>query len=191
MPEQFTLEYLEEQKKELENRLKILENTKLDELSGNDSDNSTDEDEDTMDALKEEIYKLNENIRDVEGESESEEGSEHLSSESEEDDISKKINSIIDKRKQLSVFVKDIDNLIGAVEIYINTLIDELEKKKVITKNDSSNLAKEYNSIMDEFDIEYNNIVGDMPRELNLTKTYIKNIDKRLSLLENDVNQYI
>ena len=191
MPEQFTLEYLEEQKKELENRLKILENTKLDELSGNDSDNSTDEDEDTMDALKEEIYKLNENIRDAEGVNESEDGSEHLSSESEEDEISKKINSIIDKRKQLSVFVKDIDNLIGAVEIYINTLIDELEKKKVITKNDSSNLAKEYNSIMDEFDIEYNNIVGDMPRELNLTKTYIKKIDKRLSLLENDVNQYI
>ena len=190
MPEQFTLEYLEEQKKELENKLKILENTKLDELSGDDSNNSTDGDEGTMDALKEEIYKLNENIRDVEGKSESD-GSEHLSSESEEDDISKKINSIIDKRKQLSVFVKDIDNLIGAVEIYINTLIDELEKKKVITKNDSSNLAKEYNSIMDEFDIEYNNIVGDMPRELNLTKTYIKNIDKRLSLLENDVNQYI
>ena len=144
-----------------------------------------------MDALKEEIYKLNENIRDAEGVNESEDGSEHLSSESEEDEISKKVNSIIDKRKQLSIFVKDINNLVASVEVYITTLMDELEKKKVITKNDSSNLAKEYNSIMDEFDIEYNNIVGDMPKELNLTKTYIKNIDKRLSLLENDVNQYI
>ena len=37
---------------------------------------------------------------------------------------------------------------------------------------------------------EVNNYI-DMPKELNLTKTYIKNIDKRLSLLDDDVNQYI
>ena len=38
---------------------------------------------------------------------------------------------------------------------------------------------------MEEFDTEYDNILNDMPKDLNLSKVYQKKIYKRLDKLEN------
>jgi predicted DNA-binding ArsR family transcriptional regulator len=198
MPKEFT-DDLEQQKVELENRLKKLENNKLDEISDNDDDNSdnydseknedievkqnenieNDDEEECMLILKDEIANLN-NILE----------NDDISSE-EDDDLEDKVNNIIDKRKQLKEYTKDIDNLINEVETYMCKVMDKLDDKKTITKKDIDYLENEFKSIIGEFDIEYENIIGDMPKDLNLTKTYINKIDKRLAKIEYDVNEYI
>jgi len=200
MPKEFT-DDLEQQKVDLENRLKKLENNKLDEISDYDDHNSDDDnseknddievkqnenvenddddDEECMLILKDEIANLN-NILE----------NDDISSE-EEDELENKVNNIIDKRKQLKEYTKDIDNLVNEVETYMCKIMDKLDDKKTITKKDSDYLENEFKSIIGEFDIEYENIIGDMPKDLNLTKTYINKIDKRLTKLEYDVNEYI
>ena len=198
MPKEFT-DDLEQQKVDLENRLKKLENNQLEEISDDDdnSDNydseknddievkqnenveNDDDEEECMLILKDEIANLN-NILE----------NDDISSE-EEDDLEDKVNNIIDKRKQLKEYTKDIDNLVNEVETYMCKIMDKLDDKKTITKKDSDYLENEFKSIIGEFDIEYENIIGDMPKDLNLTKTYINKIDKRLTKLEYDVNEYI
>ena len=203
MPKEFT-DDLEQQKIELENKLKKLENNELEEISDYDDDNSDDDnseknddnlvseysetknpdkneddEEECMLILKDEIANLN-NILE----------NDDISSE-EEDELENKVNNIIDKRKQLKEYTKDIDNLVNEVETYMYKIMDKLDDKKTITKKDSDYLENEFKSIIGEFDIEYENIIGDMPKDLNLTKTYINKIDKRLTKLEYDVNEYI
>jgi predicted DNA-binding ArsR family transcriptional regulator len=200
MPKEFTND-LEQQKKELEYRLKKLENNELEEISDySDNDNgynydseknddievkknehveNDDDEEECMLILKDEIANLN-NILE----------NDDISSE-EDNNLEDKVNNIIDKRKQLKEYTQDIDNLINEVETYIYKIMDKLDDKKTITKKDSDYLENEFKSIIGEFDIEYENIIGDMPKDLNLTKTYINKIDKRLTKLEYDVNKYI
>jgi len=199
MPKEFT-DDLEQQKVDLENRLKKLENNKLDEISDYDDHNSDDDNSEKNDDIE---VKQNENVENDDDEEEcmlilKDEianlnnilENDDISSE-EDDDLEDKVNNIIDKRKQLKEYTKDIDNLVNEVETYMCKIMDKLDDKKTITKKDSDYLENEFKSIIGEFDIEYENIIGDMPKDLNLTKTYINKIDKRLTKLEYDVNEYI
>lgn len=204
MPNTFTDEDLEKKKIELENKLKRLENDKLDEISDNDDysnpdteslkgndevivkvndTNIDDDDEEYMNVLRNEINNLNENLSDTKKDESDESDN--------EDELEKKVCKIIDKRKQLKVYKEDIDNLISNVEIYMEKIMDNLDNKNTITKKDSIMIEKEFQSIMDEFDAEYENIIGDMPKNLLLPKTYINSINKRISKVEYDVNKYI
>jgi len=199
MPKEFT-DDLEQQKVDLENRLKKLENNKLDEISDYDDHNSDDDNSEKNDDIE---VKQNENVENDDDEEEcmlilKDEianlnnilENDDISSE-EEDELENKVNNIIDKRKQLKEYTKDIDNLVNEVETYMCKIMDKLDDKKTITKKDSDYLENEFKSIIGEFGIEYENIIGDMPKDLNLTKTYINKIDKRLTKLEYDVNEYI
>jgi predicted DNA-binding ArsR family transcriptional regulator len=200
MPKEFTND-LEQQKKELEYRLKKLENNELEEISDySDNDNGYNYDSEKNDDIE---VKKNENVENDDDEEECmlilKDEIANLNNILENDDISSeednnledKVNNIIDKRKQLKEYTQDIDNLINEVETYIYKIMDKLDDKKTITKKDSDYLENEFKSIIGEFDIEYENIIGDMPKDLNLTKTYINKIDKRLTKLEYDVNKYI
>ena len=199
MPKEFT-DDLEQQKVDLENRLKKLENNELEEISDYDDHNSDDDNSEKNDDIE---VKQNENVENDDDEEEcmlilKDEianlnnilENDDISSE-EDDDLEDKVNNIIDKRKQLKEYTKDIDNLVNEVETYMCKIMDKLDDKKTITKKDSDYLENEFKSIIGEFDIEYENIIGDMPKDLNLTKTYINKIDKRLTKLEYDVNEYI
>ena len=187
MPTKFRLSDLEYKKIELEKQLKLLETNELDEISD-----------------EEEYIDIEEDI-DKEEDSDKEEGSDkdysdkeeikndtdtENDSETEEDEISKKVNSIIDKRK-LNKYMKVINNILHFFENYMEERMDELDSKNIITKKDSFNFNKEYRSNLDVFYSEYDNITDSMPIELDFTNTYIKNINKRLSSLDDDVNEYL
>jgi hypothetical protein len=103
----------------------------------------------------------------------------------EEDEFEKKVNKVINKRQELKIFTDDIDILVDNLENYLDDIYSKLDEKKTITKGDLKHLEKEFKDIMEEFDTEYDNILNDMPKDLNLSKVYEKKINKRLDKLEN------
>ena len=192
MPKDFTDDDLYKRKQEIEDKLRELDNQpkELDEISEDDDkeeetylNSEVDEGSDTDNKELQDIEDFNYDfIKEMEKQIESSES---------EEDFEIKVNNVINKRKELKIYTQDVDTLINNLEDYMSNIYDKLDKKNRITKGDLNNLDKEYKSIMDEFEIEYDKIINDMPKELNFTKTYTRNINKKLDKIEDKFNNFI
>lgn len=197
MPNYLTNEEMLRRKQEIENKLNELENrpSQLDDLSDDDDDDKTETEDEKEDELNREVDDGDETedekeenfdfdfIKELEKEVENDENNSDNSDE--EDEFEKKVNKVINKRQELKIFTDDIDILVDNLENYLEDIYSKLDEKKTITKGDLKYLEKDFKDIMEEFDTEYDNILNDMPKDLNLSKVYQKKIYKRLDKLEN------
>jgi len=197
MPNYLTNEEMLRRKQEIENKLNELENrpSQLDDLSDDDDDDKTETEDEKEDELNREVDDGDETedekeenfdfdfIKELEKEVENDENNSVNSDE--EDEFEKKVNKVINKRQELKIFTDDIDILVDNLENYLEDIYSKLDEKKTITKGDLKYLEKDFKDIMEEFDTEYDNILNDMPKDLNLSKVYQKKIYKRLDKLEN------
>ena len=193
MPNYLTNEEMLRRKQEIENKLNEMENrpSQLDDLSDDDGNDKTDQEETDQEETEDEKEdELNREVddgdeTDEKDEKEVEKDENNSDDSDEEDEFEKKVNKVINKRQELKIFTDDIDILVDNLENYLDDIYSKLDEKKTITKGDLKHLEKEFKDIMEEFDTEYDNILNDMPKDLNLSKVYEKKINKRLDKLEN------
>jgi DNA repair exonuclease SbcCD ATPase subunit len=200
----FTLEELLKQKEDLVAKLNELENNnvELDEI--------VDDKEiiDEIKSLKEDIKEVNSEIKEAEVKTEPKEEVKEVKKDTkkevevlnttevkkeEEDNLETKIINIIKNTKQqkvLNKYKKQVELLVHNFIQYMDNLLDDYEKVRIITKKDIQEMNDEYQSLRNEFEAEFSEILNKLPEGTDFDKSLYQYIIGTFQEIEDDLDDF-
>lgn len=200
----FTLEELLKQKEDLVAKLNELENNnvELDEI--------VDDKEiiDEIKSLKEDIKEVNSEIKEAEVKTEPKEEVKEVKKDTkkevevlnttevkkeEEDNLETKIINIIKNTKQqkvLNKYKKEVELLVHNFIQYMDNLLDDYEKVRIITKKDIQEMNDEYQSLRNEFEAEFSEILNKLPEGTDFDKSLYQYIIGTFQEIEDDLDDF-
>jgi DNA repair exonuclease SbcCD ATPase subunit len=201
MPENmnFTLDELLKQKEDLVAKLTELENNnvELDEI--------VDDKEIIAEirSLKKDIKEVSKEISEVKQEVKQEvskeisevkqEVSKEISEVKQEDNLETKIINIINNTKQqrvLNKYKKEVELLVHKFTTYMDNLLDDYEKVRIITKKDIQEMNDEYQSLRNEFEAEFSTILNKLPEGTDFDKSVYQYIVGTFQEIEDDLDSF-
>jgi hypothetical protein len=110
-----------------------------------------------------------------------------------EDNLETKIINIINNTKQqkvLNKYKKEVELLVHNFTKYMDNLMDDYEKVKIITKKDITEMNDEYQSLRNEFEAEFSIILNKLPDGVDFDNELYQYIIGTFQEIEDDLDDF-
>lgn len=110
-----------------------------------------------------------------------------------EDNLETKIINIINNTKQqrvLNKYKKEVELLVHNFIQYMDNLMDDYEKVRIITKKDITEMNDEYQSLRNEFEAEFSIILNKLPEGADFDKSVYQYIVGTFQEIEDDLDSF-
>ena len=196
----FTLEELLKQKEDLVAKLNELENNNVELEEIVDDKEIIAE----IKSLKEDIKDVTIEIKEAEEEPEEEPEEEVKEAKKEvkkevkkeaklDDTLETKIINILNNTKQKKVinkYKKEVELLVHNFMIYMDDMMDDYEKVRIITKKDINQMNDEYQSLRSEFDAQFSEILNKLPEGVDFDNELYQYIVGTFQEIEDDLDNF-
>ena len=94
------------------------------------------------------------------------------------------------QQKVLNKYKKEVELLVHNFTRYMDNLMDDYEKVKIITKKDIKEMCDEYQSLRTEFEAEFSIILNKLPEGVDFDKSLYQYIVVTFQDIEDDLDNF-